>query len=100
MPQNLPSRQDILDGKEDWARLELRKVPKMLGFGVFARAHFACGTLVVRYAGELLSVTEGRCREQIKEEAGFVTLAFDLAYVLLSLSRRLAGFLRLLLLCL
>ena len=43
--------------------LEVKKIPLIRGVGVFAKASFTKGDVVIRYAGETISPLEARFRE-------------------------------------
>lgn len=46
--------------------LVVKKVPRLLGVGVFARRTFAVGTIVTRYMGETITLAEGELRDQLR----------------------------------
>ena len=64
---NTISRQEIVDHGASLG-LQIRKIPGLLGVGVFARDLFRKGSVMVRYAGETISVGEGHRRERQKGE--------------------------------
>ena len=48
--------------------LQVKPIPKMGGVGVFAAAFFKPGQVLVRYAGETLSLSEGDGREAARQK--------------------------------
>ena len=61
-----PSQQQIIDNAAVWG-LKAVKVPRLRGVGVFAVERFLKGDIVVRYAGDTVSIAEGLARERAKE---------------------------------
>ena len=47
--------------------LEVRRIPCVRGVGVFATAFFKRGEVMVRYAGETISLDEGQRREDERQ---------------------------------
>lgn len=46
--------------------LIVKKVPRFLGVGVYARRSFSVGTSVIRYTGETVTLAEGRRRDELR----------------------------------
>ena len=54
--------------------LEVRKIPRIRGVGVFATATFCTGALLVRYSGQTLTHKEGNMRDKEYEMVSFARL--------------------------
>ncbi len=48
--------------------LLVKRIPKIGGQGVFSRAHFKRGELLVRYMGQTITRAEGDAREEARRK--------------------------------
>ncbi len=48
--------------------LQVRKIPKLCGVGVFCLRSFAAGDTVVQYAGQTITTTEANKRDKLRAE--------------------------------
>lgn len=62
-----PPEQQFIDSGQ-FQHLKVKKIPRLLGVGVFTTATFHRGQLIVRYAGETIAVEEGERRRKLHEE--------------------------------
>ena len=53
---------------ESWPGIVIRKIPKLCGVGVFSTKGFAAGAVIVRYAGDTISFTEGQRRDKLRTQ--------------------------------
>lgn len=82
---SLPTIEDIYNGEH--FGLEVKKVPRVRGFGVFAHSSFSENTAIVRYHGERVTIKEARRREKTQNPVSMVYYVVSFFVNLISAER-------------